>query len=65
MLGCLPGFLPRPAKRLAGAVKNDKPSALSERLGAGPYPSATLDLSEYHSLNCETVRPSHCSRGDH
>ena len=38
--------------------------ALSERLRAAPDPSATLDLSEYYSLNCETVRPSHCSHGE-
>ena len=35
VLGCFPGFLPRPAKRLASAVKNDEPSALSKRLGGG------------------------------
>jgi hypothetical protein len=30
---------------------------LCERLGAAPDPSATLDLSEYHSVNCETLAP--------
>jgi hypothetical protein len=38
--------------------------ALNEQLGTAPDPSVTLDLSKYPSLNCETVRPSHCSHGD-
>jgi hypothetical protein len=34
--------------------------ALNESLGTAPDPSVTLDLSEYPSLNRETVCPSHC-----
>ena len=63
------GFSPAMQKlllvRFSGLIRfAARKHALSERLGAAPDPSATLDLSEYHSLNCETVRPSHCSHGD-
>src|SRR5712691_55212 len=63
------GFSPAMQKlllvRFSGLIRfAARKHALSARLGAAPDPSATLDLSEYHSLNCETVRPSHCSHGE-
>jgi hypothetical protein len=59
------GAVPIGIYRFSGLIRfATRKLALSERVGAAPDPSATLDLSEYHSLNCETVRPSHCSHGE-